>query len=86
MTTIDKAIKALELARQLIENKQEQGLDDYTLLECLSDAADGLQLRQTEAEIEGGGMIWYFVCGECHTAIDSRDRYCRYCGRGIVWK
>ena len=82
---VNKAIKSVERARRLLEGKKEQGLDDYVLLECLSDAANGLQLRQTEAEMEGGGSTWFFVCGECHTAIDSTDKFCRQCGREIVW-
>ena len=42
-------------------------------------------LEESEAEIEGGGTSWWFVCGECHTAIDNKDNYCRECGRKIVW-
>ena len=41
--------------------------------------------RAAEAEIEGGGHTWFFVCGECHGAIDSNDKYCRHCGREIIW-
>lgn len=36
-------------------------------------------------ELEGGGNSWWYVCGECHTMIDSRDRFCRQCGRGLEW-
>jgi len=36
-----------------------------------------------EAEIEGGGSSWWYVCGECHGTIDSRDQFCRHCGRKI---
>lgn len=82
---VQKAIKSVERARQLIEEKKEQGLDDYVLFEALTDAANVLPLRQAEAEMEGGGTTWYFVCGECHTAVDSTDKYCRQCGREIVW-
>jgi hypothetical protein len=39
-----------------------------------------------EAEIEGGGMIWYFVCGECHGALPDHDcTYCPHCKRRIIW-
>lgn len=31
-------------------------------------------------EIEGGGSTWWYVCEECHTAVDSGDQYCRHCG------
>lgn len=41
--------------------------------------------ESVEAELEGGGSTWWYVCGECHTTIDSRDRFCRQCGRRIKW-
>lgn len=82
---VNKAIKSVERARRLIEEKPEQDSNDYILLECLTDASNGLQLRQAEAEMEGGGHTWFFVCGECHTAIDTKDKYCRECGREIIW-
>lgn len=85
MSAVQKAIKSVERARQLLGNKPEQGLDDYVLLEALSDAADGLQLRQAEAEMEGGGHNWFFVCGECHGLLGSNDKYCRNCGVEIKW-
>lgn len=39
--------------------------------------------KPVDAEIEGGGLTWYFVCGECHGYIDSRDKFCRHCGYAI---
>ena len=36
-----------------------------------------------EPEIEGGGSSWWYVCGECHGAIDNWDNYCKHCGRMI---
>ena len=38
-----------------------------------------------ESEIEGGGSTWWYVCGECHSAIDMKDRYCKHCGRPVRW-
>lgn len=37
------------------------------------------------AEIEGGGHTWFYVCGDCHVVIESRDAFCRHCGRAISW-
>ena len=42
--------------------------------------------EEVDAEIEGGGSSWWYVCGDCHGAIDSSDRYCRHCGRRIKQK
>ena len=86
MDAVQKAINSVERARRLIEEKKEQGLDDYVLFEALTDAADGLQVRTAEAEIEGGGQNCFFVCGECHTILDTKDKFCRECGRKIVWQ
>ena len=36
-----------------------------------------------ETELEGGGSSWWYVCGDCHGAIDQRDNYCKHCGRRI---
>ena len=38
------------------------------------------------AEIEGGGSTWWYVCGECHTVIATKSKYCRECGRRIIWE
>mgnify|MGYP007057691447 CR=1 FL=1 len=42
--------------------------------------------QEADAEIEGGGRDWWYVCGECRAVIDSNDSYCSKCGRRIRWK
>ena len=64
-----------------------------SLTECLryyNRIAKKVQKTETEpetveAEIEGGGSTWWYVCEDCRTAIDSRDKFCRQCGRRIKW-
>ena len=34
-------------------------------------------------ESEGGGYSWWYVCPECHGAIDEKDSYCRHCGQAV---
>ena len=41
------------------------------------------ELDPVEPELEGGGSIWWHVCGECHGAIDVSDNFCKHCGRRI---
>jgi hypothetical protein len=41
--------------------------------------------KPQSAEIEGGGNGWYYVCGECHGAINYHDKYCRHCGCVVCW-
>ena len=51
-------------------------------------AKDALALLKeqeaVEVEIEGGGSNWWYVCSECHGAIDRADQYCRHCGRKVM--
>ena len=37
-----------------------------------------------EIELEGGGSSWWYVCPECHGAVDRTDRFCRHCGQAIT--
>ena len=43
------------------------------------------QGEPAEAEIEGGGSSWFYVCGDCHGIIDWKDAYCHHCGRKVKW-
>ena len=36
-----------------------------------------------EIEIEGGGTVWWFVCPECHGAVDQKDSFCKSCGQAL---
>ena len=36
-------------------------------------------------ELEGGNTSYWYVCGECHGVVDTRDAYCKHCGRKIMW-
>ena len=49
----------------------------------LAEAEDTLLMEPVQAEIEGGGHSWWYVCGDCHGLIDPSDIYCRNCGRKI---
>ena len=47
---------------------------------------DDKKQEPVEPEYEGDARSsWWWVCGECHTAIDTKDKYCRECGRKIKW-
>ena len=69
------------------QRDKDQGISYQAFLasEICRKAADNLQQDPVEAELEGGGHTWWYVCGECHTAIDPRDKFCRECGRRINW-
>ena len=62
-------------------------IDSKEALEILDSAISHLKRQEpVEADFEGGGSSWWYVCGDCHGAIDSRDHYCKHCGREIIWK
>ncbi len=41
--------------------------------------------RAAPPELEGGGRLWFWVCGECHGIISTKDERCLHCGRKIDW-
>lgn len=84
MADRDKVIKECEWAVDQIT------VNGFTTLMSKGFFKDVISLlkgkKPVEAEIEGGGSTWWYVCGECHTAIDRRDKYCRECGTRIRWE
>lgn len=51
----------------------------------LAEAEDTLVAKPVQAEIEGSNSTWWYVCGECHTALNPHDKYCHECGRCVKW-
>ena len=47
--------------------------------------AEEKKQEPAEPEIEGGGWNWWYVCPDCHGAIDPGEEKCRHCGREIKW-
>lgn len=52
----------------------------------LAEAEDTIMMNPVPAEIEGGGCNWWYVCGECHSSLNSIDKYYHECGRKIKWE
>lgn len=45
------------------------------------------QRIHAEAEIEGDGKsTWWYVCGECHGAVNYQADTCRHCGAILSWE
>jgi len=53
--------------------------DGYCQAEAPSDR------KPIQADIEGGGSSWWYVCEECHTIVNFRDNYCSECGNRLGW-
>ncbi len=64
---------------------------NYCAKQLLHDAATLLERDEPikpEIETSGGidGVIRWNVCGACKTPIDPKDKYCRECGKRVLWK
>ena len=85
----EKVIKGLEICTTRpryctdCPYKKDCVLDSQEVME---DSIALLKEQEAEVEIEGGGSTWWYVCGECHTAINPGDKKCRECGRRLIWE
>ena len=43
------------------------------------------ETRTAEVEIEGGGWSWFYICGDCHGAVEYKAEKCG-CGAKLDWK
>ncbi|MBO7709476.1 MAG: hypothetical protein J6S83_03345 [Lachnospiraceae bacterium] len=76
MTTREKLIKALNMA--------EVDLRDMTIRMTVQFRDEIVrQMSPKPIEIEGGETTWWYVCPECHGAVDNGDHFCRHCGQAI---
>ena len=44
------------------------------------------ETKTVEAELEGGGSTWWYVCGECHGAVKDGTEVCPHCGSRLSWE
>ena len=80
----EAADRHMEAAKILRTEDPEGSMFSWKFSEVLKAAAEDLESRlPVPAEIEGGDRCWFYVCGNCHTAINPRDVYCRVCGRKV---
>lgn len=42
--------------------------------------------KPVEAELEGGGTTWWYVCGECHGAVNYLADICPHCKTRLTWE
>ena len=65
------------------QRDKDQGISyrAFHVSEICRKAVETLQQDPVEAELEGGGHTWWNVWEKCRTAIDTKDKFCRECGR-----
>jgi rRNA maturation endonuclease Nob1 len=71
---------------ELIKMLNEAAMIDYDFprAKLMKRAAEALERNiPRENEIEGGGSSWWYVCPECHGAIDRQDHFCKHCGQAV---
>ena len=73
---IKEADKAQSEWVYILKSEAEQCLE-------LAEAEETIMMNPVVGEWEGGGRSWWYVCGECHTAINPHDKYCHECGRKV---
>ena len=89
MFTRDYVIRSLQMVVRNVEKYDVIRLaSNDVLVKILRSAVAHLKndklVFSSEIEMEGGGSTWWYVCGECHGAVDEKDKFCRYCGRQLV--
>ena len=70
-----------EMTAQVLENILKHGRFNIPTRNAIENAVR--HLTPLPPDMEGGGSMWYPVCGECHTYIEASWKYCPYCGQGI---
>ena len=74
----------MQVAIALRTTNQQKSYENFARAQICEQAVNELSRNiPKEMEIEGGGTTWWYVCPECHGAIDSKDSFCRHCGQAI---
>ena len=42
--------------------------------------------KRAEVELEGGGPTWWYVCEECHGAVNYMADICPHCDAVLSWE
>ena len=73
----------LTIQNRINESRNRNGVAVTIALSTLREMQAFLEkVKPKEMEIEGG-VTWWYVCPECHGAIDKADSFCRHCGQAV---
>ena len=75
----------IRLAREKSGPKPTQGTwAAFKISETCENAAKQLKRNiPQKMDVEGDRGNWWYVCPECHGAIDRGDLFCRHCGQEV---
>ena len=78
---------AEELLKAATDLREEDPAKSFTAFQYSEQARKAAEVLARQdplpAELGDGGSSWWYVCGECHGAVDRKDRFCRHCGRPV---
>ena len=78
------ADRNMAIATSIRTEEPEKSFFYYKMAELMHKAAKELKRNNSrEMEIEGGGSTWWYVCPECHSALESKDHFCSECGQAV---
>lgn len=70
-----------ELTASVLENALKHGKFNLPLRNAIENAV--VHLKPVPYEMEGGGNMYFAVCGKCHLILQSSWKFCPECGRGV---
>lgn len=70
-----------ELTASVLANALKHGKFNIPLRNAIENAVR--LLTPVPRELEGGGNMWFPVCGECHLILQSSWKFCPECGRPV---
>ena len=74
----------LQVAVALRTSNPQKSYEDFERAQICEQAVNELTRNEPkEMEIDGGNTCWWFVCPECHGAVDRADHFCRHCGQAV---
>ena len=86
----EKVLYAIESIKTVFDFfiSEMEGCSDFNKNEIMEERDNDIDLLKRmlpePIEMEGGGSSWWYVCPECHGAIDRNDRFCRHCGQAVT--
>lgn len=84
----EAAGRNMDIATAIRTEAPEKSFFFWKMAGLMEKAIGGLRRNiPQEMETEGGGSTWWYVCPECHGAIDKQDGFCRHCGQAVkqIW-
>ena len=74
----------LETAHEIRTKEAKKSFFFWKVSDLMTKAAEALQRNiPQEMETEGDERTWFYVCPECHGAVDPKDHFCRCCGQAL---